>query len=321
MKAALLKLGGKQSTYDSALFMWHTEKGNLRGIIAAHVDDFIYAGDQAFQSQVIEKLKTEFKIGQESEMNFKYVGLSVKQIKDEIKVNQDNYISSIEPIKIRKDRHQDSELTDEEKAELKSLSGKMIWAASQTRPDVAYETCVMANAGQHPTVKMIKEANKGVAKLKSKSVSVTYKNLGDPKKLKVKVYTDATHMSLQDGASQGAFIVFLQGEDEKLVPMVWQSKRLHRVTKSPLASETLSLGDGADAGYLIASMIREVFKLSSMPPINVITDSKSLIQHLHTTKKAVDRRLRCDISRIKEMVDNDEINVTDNKQNDVTPSQ
>ena len=186
----------------------------------------------------------------------------------------------------------------------------MIWAASQTRPDVAYETCIMSNTGQHPTVKMIKEANKAVAKLKSKSVSINYKNLGDPKKLKVRVYTDATHMSLQDEASQGAFIVFVEGKSERTVPIIWQSKRLQRITKSPLSSETLALGEGADAGFLISSMIREVFVLPSMPAINCITDSDSLVQHLHTTKKAVDRRLRCEISRIKEMVNNQEITVT-----------
>ena len=109
MKTALLSLGGKQSKYDSALFMWHTEDEKLSGIIAAHVDDFIYAGNKTFQSQVIEELKIKFKIGQEAEMNFRYVGLSVKQSRDEIKVNQDHYISSIEPIKISKDRHQDSQ--------------------------------------------------------------------------------------------------------------------------------------------------------------------------------------------------------------------
>ena len=56
---------------------------------------------------------------------------------------------------------------------------------------------------------MIKEANKAVAKLKSRSVNITFKNIGRPKGLKVKVYTDATHASLEDGSSQGAFVVFL----------------------------------------------------------------------------------------------------------------
>ena len=89
----------------------------------------------------------------------------------------------------------------------------MIWATTLTHPDISYETCVMSNTGSEPTVRMIKEANKAVAKLKSRSVSISYKNIEKPKELKVKVYTDAIHASLPDGASQGGFIVFLEGTD------------------------------------------------------------------------------------------------------------
>ena len=53
----------------------------------------------------------------------------------------------------------------------------------------------------------------------------------------------------------------------------WRSKRIPRVTKSPLASEASALGDAADAGYLIASMTKEVFNLKTAPPIHCKTDS------------------------------------------------
>jgi hypothetical protein len=186
----------------------------------------------------------------------------------------------------------------------------MIWAASQTRPDVTYETCVMSNQGQHPTVKMIRDANKAVTKLKKRSVSINFKNLGNPKRLNLKVYSDATHASLNDGSSQGGFIVFLEGPNGKNVPLSWQSKKLQRVTKSPLASETSALGEAADAGFFVASLIKEVFGLLSLPPIKCVTDSSSLVQHLHTTKLSSDRRLRVDMSRLREMVQQKEISVT-----------
>ena len=86
--------------------------------------------------------------------------VNLVQNKEQVKINQDYYISGITPIEISKDRSLDSELTNDEKAQLKRLSGKMIWAASQTRPDISYETCVMSNTGKRPTAKMIKEANK-----------------------------------------------------------------------------------------------------------------------------------------------------------------
>jgi hypothetical protein len=57
VKKALMQLGGTQSAYDSALFIWHNADGTVRGIIASHVDDFIYTGNKSFQSEVIENLK------------------------------------------------------------------------------------------------------------------------------------------------------------------------------------------------------------------------------------------------------------------------
>ena len=207
-------------------------------------------------------------------------------------------------------RNPDSELKSEEKEYLKRLSGKMIWAASQTRPDISYETCVMSNQGRHPTVKMIRDANKAVTKLKKRNVSICFKKIGKPTQMKVKVYSDATHASLQDGSSQGGFVVLLEGENNKYIPISWQSKRIQRVTKSPLASETLALGDAADAGFLIASLIKEVFGLPSPPPITCITDNSSLVNHLHTSKLSDDRRLRVDMSRLREMVQKEEITVS-----------
>ena len=186
----------------------------------------------------------------------------------------------------------------------------MIWAASQTRPDVSYETCKMSNTGKRPTLRMIIEANKAVTKVKKKSVHISFKKLGNPEDLSVQVYSDGTHASLEDGASQGAYIIFLKGRSDKLVPMSWQSKKLQRITKSPLASEALALGEGADAGYLIASMVKEVFGLKSTPLIHCRTDSRSLVQTLHTSNAVSDHRLRMDIARLREMAQKGEISVS-----------
>ena len=84
------------------------------------------------------------------------------------------------------------ELNKEEKTKLKCLSGQMMWVTNQTRPDLSFQTCIMSNAGKHPTVKTIHEANKAVRKLKSKRVDLKFPNLGNPSKLKVISYSDAT---------------------------------------------------------------------------------------------------------------------------------
>ena len=49
------------------------------------------------------------------------------------------------------------------------------------------------------------------------------------------------------------------------MPVVWQSKKTSRVTKSPPTSETLALSKGEDAGYLLATQTKEIFLLEDLP--------------------------------------------------------
>ena len=174
---------------------------------------------------------------------------------------------------------------------------------------MCYETCVMSNAGKQSPKKLLSDANKAVKKLKSNSVKVKFPYLGRPEKLKIVVFSDATYGSLSDGASQGAYLVFIQGENGKVAPISWQSKKLSRVTKSPLASETSALCDGADAAYLIASHLVELFGLKTFPDIHCFVDSVSLKDTLNTTTIVTDKRLRVDIARLREMVFRTEIKV------------
>ena len=126
--------------------------------------------------------------------------------------------------------------------------------------------------------------------------------LGEPKDLTIVAYGDASHASLPNGASQGGSIVFLMGKDGTCAPISWKSKKLDRVTKSPLASEVSAQADTADSGYLVSSMVKEIFALSSAPNIELRTDSKSLVDHLESTQVIQDARLRVDIARLREMV-------------------
>ena len=54
-------LKGTVSIYEKKLFFWHDTTGNLMGILAMHVDDFIFCGNNTFQRNVISELKRIFK--------------------------------------------------------------------------------------------------------------------------------------------------------------------------------------------------------------------------------------------------------------------
>ena len=89
--------------------------------------------------------------------------------------------------------------------------------------------------------------------------------------------------------------------------MSWQSKKLNRVTKSPLASEALAVNEAADAGYLISSMLAEILKLAKLPMVHCFTDSKSLVENIASTKVVSDRRLRVDVARLRQMIERREV--------------
>ena len=311
MKDILLKLGARLSAYDNALFLWHDKGNKLMGILASHVDDFVFAGSKYFHNKVIAELKQSLLVSVHSTGTFKYLGMTIKQYDDNvIEINQDPYIPSITMIEMSRQVVNRSDKLDTcEKENLKRLSGQMNWVTSHTRPDLSFETCVMSNPGKHPSVKMLHDANKAVKKLKSGSVSINFVSLGEPHLLEVVAYSDATYASLEDGSSQGAFVIFVRGHNEKMVPIAWQSKKLTRVTKSPLASEALALSEAADAALLVATMIKEIFRLGVIPHIQCYCDNKSLINNLVSSRIVSDRRLRVDIARIKEMVERNEINV------------
>ena len=112
----LSKLGGRVSTSDKALFLWH-QNNRLIGMLIVHVDDFVGCGTAAFGSNVIEAIKTIFKTSCEGDSMFHYIGLGIKQKRDRIVMEQNAYIDSINPVSISSERSTDknSETTPQEK--------------------------------------------------------------------------------------------------------------------------------------------------------------------------------------------------------------
>ena len=168
---------------------------------------------------------------------------------------------------------------------------------SQTRPDAAYDSCFVSNVRKDPKKRILLDANKAMKKLKNQELQLLSPNLDNHEFWEVIVFSDASHTSLPSGASQGCYLVFLKAGN-KAAPIMWQSKRLHKVTESPLASETMALVEAADAGYFLSQITQEIFNLKKKLQVVCNTDSKSLIDHLFNSKVIQDVRLRVDIGRL-----------------------
>ena len=260
---------------------------------------------------VIKPFAEEFKVRSMDTRAFRYLGLNVEQDGDVIFVDQKNYVQELKEVEVDDSRRSalDDKLTDKEKKQLRSICGQLLWATSQTRPDVSYESCSVSNSQKKPTVQSLVDANRAVRHLKSYDLKMRYPALGNVNEIEVLAYGDATHASLPSGESQGANIIFMSGGNGNVAPVTWRSRKLERVTKSPLASEVSAVADSADSGHLVASMIRELFNLEKTPKIIVLTDSKSLQQHMESTRIIQDPRLRVDIARMKQMLELGEIEI------------
>lgn len=81
---------------------------------------------------------------------------------------------------------------------------------------------------------MLNKSRNVLRKMQSKKVSLKIANEGNLKNVEILCYTDAIHANLKCGLSQGAYLIWSCGNG-KLVPVSWQSKKIIKVTKSPLA--------------------------------------------------------------------------------------
>ena len=102
--------------------------------------------------------------------------------------------------------------------------------------------------------------------------------------------------------------MFLFGNN-RAVPITWKSKKSERLTKLPMASETMALAESADAGHFAALMSKEIFGLKTVPKVFCKTDNKSLEEYLKSSKVTQDLRLIVDIASLREKVKLGEIDI------------
>ncbi|XP_078490921.1 uncharacterized protein LOC144747058 [Ciona intestinalis] len=307
----MIDAGAKPSSGDQAMFIYHINNV-LQGMMCVYVDDILWIGNDQFKTLVIEKLYKTFTIGSESSEKFKYIGLEMKETIGHITVDQSSYIKLLEPINISGCRrgNMNSDVTAVEKELLQRKIGQLLWVSSHTRPDISFDVCVLATNFNKATVKDIVHCNKVIRKLHNEDLKIKFMSLGDVEKLKLVVYSDAAFANLHDGGSQGAFLIFLVGENKKCNILSWQSKRIKRVIRSTLAAEASAACDAVEAAYYLSYMITELFYgkgHGTKLPIHAITDNRSLYDAVHSRKGVADKRLRIDIAVLKEMMETNKL--------------
>ena len=197
----------------------------------------------------------------------------------------------------------------DEKHKLRSKVGQILWVARQSRPNVLFDACDIASRQKNGQVKDILAANKTIKRIKLDRMTLRFQPLGD-KNLSLLIYSDASLGNLVDGGTQGGYVILLVGEDGKFSPISWSSKKIRRVVRSTLAGETLACADAVDEGMFLSSLYAELTTGTADPkllPLVCVTDCKSLADAVKSTKSVTEKRLRLDISAIKELIESQQV--------------
>ena len=298
----LKHLGCTMSSVDPSVFYFRYS-GTLAGVIVTHVDDFLHAGNDIFEQEVMQKVRARFTPGKVDASHFKYIGFNVNQDHQGITIDMNQYVktaSEVEPISpaepVRK-------LSGQEPSIYRSLVGKLNWIVQGTRPDKAFEVVELSTRFNNATTQDLATVKKVLVKLKEHESCIRYNVLGDS--VSLLVYTDAAHANLPDGiSSTGGLIVFIADSSGNMSPLSWRSNKCKRVVKSSLAAEALALELGIAEALYIRHMMREILHFSAEQlQIHAYIDSKSLLEALRSTKLVDDRRLRIDIGAMKQAIE------------------
>ena len=95
---------------------------------------------------------------------------------------------------------------------------------------------------------------------------------------------DTCFNNLQNGESQGDFLILLSDKFNNIAPNTWSSTKLKRVVWSRLVAEVLSLSDASDI-FFIALLAKEMIYPKRFRDINIqgYADNHSLHKTLNIT--------------------------------------
>jgi hypothetical protein len=255
----LRALGGHRCVTDPCVWTF-CDKGKLIGIIGAHVDDFLIAGqeDNSVWKRVTENLLASFRWTPWEKGTFKQCGVRIQQLEDmSIVQDQEEYLQQLEEMQLEKDRAKQgsSPVTEKERTELRALLGALQWLVTQSRPDASVDVNLIQSEVTTATVDTILTANKIVRKLKSNGVTKLFTKRIDGEPVLV-CWSDASWANRKDAKSTGGYVITmthpdtLEGKVGHHTILGWASNKLKRVARSSLAAEVQAMVNGEDELHL-----------------------------------------------------------------------
>jgi hypothetical protein len=294
--------GGQRLTGDPGCLLFHVGD-TINGFVLIHVDDIFISGEDDFQDELVNRIKTRFRVSKDQSSNFVYTGMSIRCDKQgRIYLNQNQYSEELPDVP--KDAEKGSE--EKKKTILRGVVGKLLYL-NLTRPDLSFKTNLLSRvpAGCDLNAKL-KEAQELVEEARKNPLEIRYGRLGSLNNLSLEVYADAAYGGIdKDMKSTEGFIILLRGDNDRCSPIAWRSRIIPRVCKSVKTAETVALEDATDMAIGIGRQLKQVItgKVQAIPvPIWSYSDSKALIESTKSTKPVDEQPMRMHIERLKDHI-------------------
>ncbi|CAI7895787.1 unnamed protein product [Closterium sp. NIES-53] len=238
LQGVLEEIGFTPSTADHSLFM--LGEGEQRSFMVVYVDDIlIFLPSSDLVKEVMLKLQDKFKCKALGDVSF-YLGLNIERDVEKrcMRVHQRKYLEALAANFGQSEGHvatpfpsgfkcvkgpEEESVGEEERRRFHSLVGSLMYAAVNTRPDVAFATGQLARVGQCPNEEQV-AAGMRVAKYlgQTPTVGLQYSAAAqrrqkgadgvEPGRLFLTAFSDASYASEpEDMTSVGGFICCVGG--------------------------------------------------------------------------------------------------------------
>ena len=304
-------VGFEQVSADRCVYVLRSKKrpGQILGIIGAHVDDLVVAGCAVSESpefeEALKKLTARLPFGDRKyadNMPVIYTGITMKQHPQtkEIVIDQSQYIQKLKEVPLR--QIPDGLLDKQGQTTYWSQLGALLWVATNTRPDIAYDVSHYASYGNRPEKQHLASLNKLVRTLQSREQTITFSRIAKSwDDITMVVFADAGHTSRPSNHSQSGSIIFLApkeillGHEVRANIAEYSSTKIDRAVWSSYASELQAATLALDCAVSVLLLYEQILwglkakavkeKLTNGLTTRVlVTDNKGLFDAIQIEK-------------------------------------
>ena len=110
--------------------------------------------------EVLETVGRELIVSKIEKDKFRYIGIDVTTMEDDIKIEMEDYVESLEEVKEIRKADRDEDLTKAEMKIYRKMTGKLSWLANSTRPDLSYTALAMSKKNNSAKIKDLRNVSR-----------------------------------------------------------------------------------------------------------------------------------------------------------------